>query len=211
MATVAMALRKQFKSLPMRSYDRAIYSLAAAAFTIIGLMAGARANDAVAWEALRQPGTVAMMRHAIAPGTGDPPDFRFNDCSTQRNLDENGRAQARAIGAAFRANGVEIDSVLTSQWCRCRETADLLDLAPVEDLPSLNSFFGDRSTRDAQTAATQRFLSAMPPYKRVVLVTHQVNMTALTGAYPASGEVFVLRIGNGGELSMIERILIRRE
>ncbi len=79
-------------------------------------------------QAFEAPGTVAIMRHAIAPGTGDPSGFDIGDCSTQRNLDDRGRKQARKVGQAFRAAGIAVDRVLTSQWCRCRETARLLEL-----------------------------------------------------------------------------------
>lgn len=86
----------------------------------------ASAND---WDALDQPGAVAIMRHALAPGTGDPADFELDDCSTQRILSDAGRDQARRIGAAFRERGITFDRVLTSQWCRTTETAEL----PISD------------------------------------------------------------------------------
>lgn len=161
------------------------------------------------WEALKRPGAVAIMRHAIAPGTGDPAEFRLGDCSTQRNLDERGREQARAIGAAIRAAGVEVDRVLTSQWCRSRETAELLGLGPVEEMPALNSFFEDRSTREAQTRALRAHLAGLRNDERVVLVTHQVNITALTGRGVSSGEVFVLDVKPDGAVEVIDEILIR--
>jgi hypothetical protein len=107
------------------------------------------AND---WDALETPGAFAIMRHALAPGTGDPAGFDVTNCATQRNLDERGREQARRIGEAFSDRGHSFDVVLTSQWCRCRDTADLLDLGPVEEVPAFNSFFQDFSTRDSQTA-----------------------------------------------------------
>ena len=78
---------------------------------------------------LSEPGIVAILRHAFAPGTGDPATFALNDCTTQRNLDAQGRAQARKIGAAIRAAGVTVDRVVTSQWCRCRDTARYAHLA----------------------------------------------------------------------------------
>ncbi len=149
------------------------------------------------------------MRHAIAPGTGDPAYFEIGDCSTQRNLDDRGRAQARAVGDAFRANGIEVDRVLTSQWCRCRETARLLDLAPVEDFPPLNSFFEDRSTRDQQTRETRRFLAEQPDDEQLMLVTHQVNISALTGQFASSGEVIVIDVGPDGEVEVLGEVLIR--
>lgn len=146
------------------------------------------AND---WDALREPGAVAIMRHALATGGGDLASFDVTDCATQRNLDDRGRDQARAIGAALRERGFTFDRVLTSQWCRCRDTATLLDVGPVRDAPALNSFFQDRSTGDAQTTATQDILSSNDG--TLMMVTHQVNITALTGVFPSSGEIIVIR------------------
>lgn len=166
----------------------------------------ARATDR-GWQALVPPGRVAIMRHALAPGTGDPSNFRLGDCSTQRNLSDRGRRQAEGTGDAVRAAGVRIDRVLTSEWCRCLETADLLDLAEPEPFPALNSFFADRSTGDAQTAALQDFLAGLAPEDRVLMVTHQVNITALTGRWVDSGEVFILEIGSGGRAEVVASAL----
>lgn len=141
----------------------------------------------------KEPGVVALMRHALAPGTGDPAAFKVNDCSTQRNLDERGRDQARRTGAALRAAGVEFDAVWTSQWCRTRDTANLVDMGAVEEKPPLNSFFAGRGDRAAQTAATLDLIAEMPADARLLLVTHQVNITALTGQGVASGEILVAR------------------
>ena len=126
---------------------------------------------------LSQPGIVAILRHAFAPGTGDPATFALDDCTTQRNLNAQGREQARKIGAAIRAAGVTVDRILTSRWCRCRDTARFLDLSPVEDLPALNSFFRnrDRDRADPQTAELRQFLLGLQPGKTVVLVTHQAR------------------------------------
>ncbi len=179
-------------------------------FIVLGALAAALAGPARAdWEALKRPGAVAIMRHAIAPGTGDPAAFRLGDCSTQRNLDARGRDQARAIGAAIRTAGIEIDRVLTSQWCRSRETAELLGVAPVDEMPALNSFFRDRATRDEQTGAVRAFLAGLPQDERVVLVTHQVNITALTGRGVGSGEVFVLEVAPDGSVEVVDEILVR--
>lgn len=158
------------------------------------------------WMRLKEAGTIAIMRHAIAPGTGDPVNFRIGNCSTQRNLDERGRDQARHIGAAIRAAGVKIDRVLSSQWCRCLETAELLQLGAVEELTSLNSFFADRSTGGAQTEALREFLIGLSNDETVFLVTHQVNITALTGVFPASGEVILFKVAADGTPSVLERI-----
>ena len=157
---------------------------------------------------LAAPGTHAILRHAVAPGTGDPENFQLGDCRTQRNLDARGRAQARAIGAALRDAGVKADQVLTSQWCRSAETARLLGLGPVVEEPALNSFFADRSTRSAQTEATRRLLAALPREATAILVSHQVNITALTGIYPRSGEVVVIEINEAGEVLPAGRFLL---
>ena len=157
---------------------------------------------------LSLPGIVAIVRHAHAPGAGDSTRFALDDCATQRNLGVRGREQAREIGAAIRAAGVTVDRVLTSQWCRCRDTARLLDLGPVVDLPVLNSFFRNPARADRQTAGLRRFLFGLPPGEVAILVTHFVNIRALTGRSVASGEVLLLEIGRDDTISVIDEILI---
>lgn len=160
---------------------------------LVLLLPGLARADTAFWSAARAEGTHLLMRHARAPGTGDPSGFRLGDCSTQRNLDAEGRAQAAAIGQALRKAGVSVDRVLSSAWCRAKETARLLDLGAVEPEPALDSFFEDRQRRDAQTEALRARLADLAEDK-AVLVTHQVNITALTGVYPASGEIVLVSI-----------------
>ena len=148
------------------------------------------------------------MRHAHAPGTGDSAGFTLDDCTTQRNLDSRGREQAREIGAAIRAAGVTVARVLTSQWCRCRDTARLLDVGPVEELPALNSFFRNAARAERQTAELRQFLAGLPPGEIVILVTHYVNIRALTSRGAASGEVFLLEMGRDGTMSVVDEVLI---
>ena len=180
-------------------------STAAVFLCLVALAQPAMADEA-GWAALEAPGTHALMRHAIAPGTGDPAQFELGNCTTQRNLDAKGRAQAARIGAAIKQRGVDIAVVLSSQWCRARDTAERLGLAPVESEPALNSFFGDRSRADeASRAATER-LAALGA-RKAVLVTHQVNITALTGIYPSSGEIVVVEPATDGSLVVRGRIL----
>ncbi|WP_244635580.1 histidine phosphatase family protein [Chthonobacter albigriseus] len=171
------------------------------------LLAGAvqAVADPAGWAALKAPGSHGLMRHASAPGTGDPPEFKLGDCSTQRNLDDGGRAQAQRIGEAARSAGIAPDVVLTSAWCRAEETARLLDLGPVEQEPSLNSFFQDRSTAEQATADLKRRLEELGT-RKAMLVTHQVNITALTGIFPASGEIVVIGLGRSGEVEVRGRI-----
>lgn len=164
-----------------------------------------RANADV-WAEARAPGAVLMMRHAIAPGTGDPAEFDLADCATQRNLDARGRAQARAVGAMLASRGAIPDRILTSEWCRTRDTAVLLGLGEPEALPALNSFFGDRPNEPRQTSELRRFLSEEGKGMRLLLVTHQVNITALTGLVPRVGEIIVLSRDTYGRLSVAGRI-----
>jgi len=165
----------------------------------------ARADENL-WTALRKGTHVAMMRHALAPGTGDPANFTLQDCSTQRNLDDTGRRQAAAIGTRFRSNGIAKPRIYSSQWCRCLETAELLNLGDVTLLPALNSFFRDREKGPSQTAEIKKFLSQKDDGASIVLVTHQVNITALTNVFPASGEIVVVRIAPDGTVEVAGRI-----
>jgi broad specificity phosphatase PhoE len=177
---------------------------------VLALLAGffPAALAAQDWEALKQPGAVAMMRHALAPGTGDPSEFRLDDCSTQRNLDDTGRDQARRIGDALRAQGVEFDHIWSSGWCRAYDTAALLDMGPVEIRPFLHSFFAGRGDRNAQTQEALGALGGLPADARVLLVTHQVNITALTGETLPSGAIVVVRRGTDGGLEVSGRVAI---
>lgn len=185
---------------------------AGAAATLLAILAlvapspsGAAADDEV-WEALRAGHGVALLRHAIAPGTGDPANFRIGDCSTQRNLSDAGRDQARRIGERFRENGIATARVYSSQWCRCLETAELLGLGPVEELPALNSFFRRSGLRGPQTRDIKEWLAKRDRDRPLVLVTHQVNITALSGVYRASGELVVIRRAADGTISVVGTI-----
>lgn len=164
------------------------------------------ADDTALWNALRSGDHVAVLRHAIAPGTGDPPAFALGDCSTQRNLSDQGRDQAARLGARFRANGIAAARVVSSQWCRCLKTAHLLNLGTVEEFAALNSFFRRSERRDPQTQAVRKWLADQDLDGPLVLVTHQVNITALTGVYPASGELVVVHRAENGEISVVGSI-----
>ncbi len=168
--------------------------------------AGAADGMAPPWAALEAGGVLAVMRHADAPGTGDPPGFRLDDCSTQRTLSAAGQAQARRTGQAFRDRSVVVDAVHSSEWCRCLETARLLALGPVQPLPALNSFFGRPERGAPQMAALRAWIGRLAEGRTVVLVTHQVVISALTGVYPASGEIVVVRRVAGGGVEVVGRI-----
>ena len=155
------------------------------------------------WERMRQDGSVALLRHAIAPGTGDPPEFTLKDCATQRNLSAAGRRQAAEIGDRFHENGISSAQIFSSQWCRCLETARLLDLGPVLELPLLNSFFRIFERREPQTRELKAWLARQDLTRPTVLVTHQVNITALTGVYPASGELVFIEVTDSEEITVV--------
>ncbi|WP_290610039.1 histidine phosphatase family protein [Arsukibacterium sp. UBA3155] len=168
------------------------------------------ANDAAngaAWAAWREGKAVLIMRHALAPGTGDPAGFELADCSTQRNLNNQGRQQAKAFGELLRQQVAEDIAVYSSQWCRCLETAELMAIAKVQAMPALNSFFAGQGDRQQQTTAlVQRFsLSKLPA--PTVLVSHQVNFTALTGYFPASGEAAILALPLTTPATVLARIM----
>jgi phosphohistidine phosphatase SixA len=162
------------------------------------------ADELVAWTALRG-GAIVLLRHANAPGIGDPPGMRLGDCSTQRNLDEAGRAQARRIGDRLRREHVPVAAVWSSQWCRVRETAELAALGPVREVAAFNSFFGERTAEPAQTAAARALLLRWRERGSLVVFTHQVNISALGGRSTSSGEGVVLR-AEGGTLNLVGRI-----
>lgn len=178
-----------------------------AALLLSVLVASERAVEAsdedALWEAVRNGVAVAIMRHALAPGTGDPDNFVLGDCSTQRNLSDAGRRQATKIGDRFRENGIQMAHVFTSEWCRCRDTAELLGLGPVKALPPLNSFFERWENRDPQTAALRAWLADYNGKGPLVLVTHQVNIRALTGSFTSSGEIVVALWEPDGSLTVL--------
>lgn len=160
------------------------------------LLAPARADEAV-WEALRKPGAVVIVRHSYAPGAFDPPTARLDDCSTQRNLDETGRAQARRIGEAFRAHDIAVGAVLSSPRCRCLDTARLA-FGRAEAWEPLQGALRDAARRGRQVAEIKERIAAHRSGPPLVLVTHGSVVTDLTGLSIRMGEFVVLRRGPDG-------------
>jgi phosphohistidine phosphatase SixA len=146
-------------------------------------------------EKMKAGGSVVMIRHALAPGTGDPSNFRIGDCSTQRNLNNQGRAQAKTIGEWFRTKGIKTAKVYSSQWCRCLETAELINLGPVHQLPALNSFFNRPKDREPNLTALKDFIHEQSvDDDLIILVTHFVTISGITGESVSSGEGVVLKL-----------------
>jgi phosphohistidine phosphatase SixA len=151
---------------------------------------------------------VVLMRHAIAPGGGDPVGFRLGDCSTQRNLSADGRKQARAIGQQFREKRIPISSVRSSRWCRASQTAQLLDLGPVRQTAALDSVFtaSNEVARVRQRQAERLIDQHRGRPGVLVLVGHQANIIDLTGIAPASGGAVVVRADQRGVVKVVGQI-----
>ena len=132
---------------------------------------------------------VIFMRHALAPGIGDPNNFKIGDCSTQRNLNETGIAQAVLIGKQLKKNSIQFNKIYSSQWCRCYQTATLLDLGKVHEFAGLNSIFQNFVSRKETLQKLEQKLSEISLSKLVIFVTHQVNIQAITKKNVASGEM----------------------
>lgn len=176
-----------------------IVIIAGLGLLIVAVGAAAAEPDRLV-EAIKTGGHVLLIRHANAPGSGDPDHFRIGDCSTQRNLDDRGRIQSRRIGQWLRQRGVASARIYASQWCRCLETAALIGLGPVAELPALNSFYERPQDREPNLAALRAFLAEQPADgPLIVLVTHFVTISAITGEGVSSGEGVVARLdGEGG-------------
>ncbi len=165
------------------------------------LLLAPRVHATTIGQRLAGGGYVLLMRHAEAPGIGDPPGFRREDCSTQRNLSVAGREQARSVGHWLRSQGVRQARVLSSPWCRCLDTARLLDYGAVEVEESLGSFFGRADQGQDRTLALQSLVARLrpPPGGPVpLLVTHQVNISAYAGGGVSSAEVVLVRADRAG-------------
>ncbi|MBU0884490.1 MAG: histidine phosphatase family protein [Gammaproteobacteria bacterium] len=169
------------------------------------LSGAAQADDEHAWTALREGRAVLLMRHATAPGTGDPANFQLGDCRTQRNLNQAGLEQAQRWGQLLQRQWIK-PRLLSSRWCRAQDTAREMGIAAVEALPALDSFFQTPTTAREQTATLIEQINAQALGAPMVLVSHQVNITALTGIYPASGEGLILALPLQAPARVLARI-----
>ena len=157
------------------------------------LPAGAQAQTMADLSALlRTGGCVVLLRHAqTEPGIGDPSNFRLDQCSTQRNLSADGQAQSRRIGQWFKDRKLQARAVQTSAWCRCKDTAAMA-FGAYTVLPALGSTFDNSAAQNGQTQTLRALLNNVPLGQFEVWVSHQVNITSLTGEVPAMGEAFVV-------------------
>jgi broad specificity phosphatase PhoE len=173
---------------------------------VVALARPVAANDAV-WEALRAPGSVVVLRHSYAPGTFDPPDARLDDCTTQRNLDENGRAQAARVGEAFRKRGITVGTVLSSPRCRCMDTGRLA-FGRAEAWGPLGGALRDPDLRSRQLVEIKRRMAEHTDAAPLVLVTHGSVVTDLTRLDIRMGAFVVLRRGADGTHAVVGQLYI---
>ena len=176
--------------------------LAAALVAALALSTSALADEKL-WSLLKAGGQVVLIRHTVTtPGVGDPPGMRLDDCSTQRNLTDEGRRHARRIGAEWRARGIPVERVLSSPWCRCLETARL-SFGSAETSEALGNLFGRPENRERQVREMRTLVAAKRGRGNLVLVTHGSTVAALTGISPGTGEMVVLSRGAvAGRLSV---------
>jgi broad specificity phosphatase PhoE len=176
---------------------------------LVALAALLAASPAVAdeklWSLLKAGGQVVLIRHTITtPGAGDPPGMRLDDCSTQRNLTDAGRAHARRIGEAFRSRGIPVERVVSSPWCRCVQTAELA-FGQTEVSEALSNLFGRPENREQQVGQLRNLISSQSGRGNLILVTHGSTIAALTGISPGTGEMVLMSQGQvAGRLSAPE-------
>jgi len=154
-------------------------------------------------ESLKKSDYVLLMRHALAPGIGDPAGYKLQDCKSQRNLDATGRAQAQKTGQWLKAQGVGNALVFTSAWCRCKETAENLAFGTPELEASLNSFFDDMRQGPQSNANLQKFIVGQlisKGEKALILVTHHVNIEEFTAENVGSGDMVLAKVNSAGKL-----------
>ncbi|MEA2981352.1 MAG: hypothetical protein QOF09_3175 [Alphaproteobacteria bacterium] len=155
------------------------------------------AQHSLAWAVLHDSSYVILLRHGDAPGRSEPEGFNLADCKTQRNLSDRGRGDSRHLGETLRINGVHVVKVISSRWCRTRETAELLKHGDVEDAPAFDNLEYNKSHADELLAAERRLITSWVGPGVLVIVTHSSNIQALTGVTPAESALVVLKPGEG--------------
>lgn len=183
--------------------------LIAVLMTAAAAQVAAQGDEAAAWAALAAGGHVALVRHAeTTPGVGDPPGWTLDDCATQRSLNEAGRRVAVALGDALRARRIRIDTVLSSAWCRCRETASLMEVGVMSIEPALANLFGQAPRAPEQSAALRARIAAWRGPGTLVMVSHGSTILAATGSNPAFAETVVVAPGqtSAGNIRVVGRI-----
>jgi phosphohistidine phosphatase SixA len=175
--------------------------ITASIFLLSGLFIAQQAVASLAND-LQDGQHVLLMRHADAPGYGDPAGYVISQCSSQRNLGDDGKKQAKAIGIWLSKQGIQKADVFSSPWCRCLDTANLLNKGPINIEPSLSSFFDNMSLEKRQTKELEGFIKselAKQTKTPLILVTHHVNIQAYTGKVVGVGDMVLVRVNKSGE------------
>jgi broad specificity phosphatase PhoE len=168
--------------------------------------AGAAHADEALWAKLQAGGLVVFLRHGLTdPGAGDPPGFKLGDCKTERNLNAAGRAESKRLGEAFRRRRVPVAQVLSSEWCRCKDTAELA-FGRYETWSALNNSFGRPENSESQRRAMLERASGFRGPGNLILVSHGSTIVPVTGVHPAMGEVVVMRSAGPGKLELVGRL-----
>ena len=144
---------------------------------------------------------VLLMRHADAPGYGDPKGYQLDQCATQRNLGEAGKKQSQIIGKWLKNQGISNALIFSSPWCRCLDTAKLLDLGPVITAPELGSFFDDMSLEKEQTRNLEKLIKTqlgLQTKTPIIMVTHHVNIQAYTDKVVNVGDMVLVKVDQNG-------------
>lgn len=166
----------------------------------------AHADDAL-WALLKQGGQVVLIRHAVTdPGIGDPPGFKVDDCRTQRNLSDAGRAEAQRLGASLRARDIRVARVLASPWCRARETARIAFGVEAQAEPALANLFEYSQNRERQLAGFRALVANAPKQGNLFMVTHGSTTLAFTGVSPATAEMVIVTPTGDGDFRVAGRI-----
>ena len=183
------------------------FALVALVVSLLIAPAAAADEASDAWAALAKGGHVVLIRHGNAPPGrgGDPPGFKIDDCSTQRNLDELGREEARELGVALRKHGVRVDRTLSSPWCRCLETARLMAVGEVESSWALVPDMNPNSK--VRLGELKALVSSWSGPGTLVLVTHALTIRPLVGFLPLQAETVVVRpMTDGSGFTFVGRI-----
>lgn len=192
----------------MRSVWQMKWQLLCFCIAALGVINSAAANPTI-WQALKNDNHIVLLRHTeTVPGIGDPPNFNLSDCTSQRNLNDRGRDHARAWRNAFTANGIKVGGVFSSAWCRCIDTAKLA-AGRVDTWPALNSHFDSPQFANTQAEQVKGGIPArMQKGKVLLLITHQVNISAITGVTPAMGEAVVMKL-TGNAYSVVGTLKVQ--
>jgi phosphohistidine phosphatase SixA len=195
-----------------RSFDpllgRSAACIALALLAAVPATPRASADDEASWALLKKPGHVILLRHAHSPESPPDGDVKFNDCTTQRNLDEPGRAQARRLGDAFRKHGIASAEIYSSRYCRAMETGKLLRLGAVHGLPPLDQVYLTDVSGMAETGTKTRAFIKGRAKRLTILVSHVTNIQAIAGVSLDSGELAVVHMAPSGDIVVDGRIKV---